>query len=68
MPDGAATSSSSLALIHRAMDLLDLYHDAYAAHHGESGPNGCPLCAEFRPRIEKAMRELEQAIDVWGGC
>ena len=41
-------------------DLVQLYHEAYAAHHGDQGPGGCPLCAEFRPRFDAAIDRVDR--------
>jgi hypothetical protein len=52
-------------LIDAQMEALDLYHEAYAAHHGERGPDGCPCCAEFAPKIAASFARLSSAISAW---
>lgn len=51
-----------LAVASAYQELLDLYHEAYAAHHGERGPAGCPCCAEFAPRIAVAYAGLDDEL------
>jgi len=51
-------------LLVRTETLLQIYHEAYVAHH-PNGPDGCPCCAEFRPRVETASRAMERALTLW---
>jgi hypothetical protein len=59
------TLRTPVALTQAYSDLVDAYHEVLAAHHGERGPEGCPCCAEFRPRIVDALAAVQTEIDHW---